>query len=54
MTFSRFNFSYLLWGLLMGFFRHFLTLGVNVLVITIWGEAVVTKSKTAIIVIGRL
>jgi hypothetical protein len=53
---SRFKFSSLLLGLLVGFFVHSSILGVNVLIITIWGEDVVTKTntKTAIFVIFLL
>jgi hypothetical protein len=43
---SHFKCSSLFLGLLVGFFSQLSTLGVNVLVITIWGEDVVTKCKT--------
>jgi hypothetical protein len=51
---SRFKFSYLLLGLLVGFFDQFSILGVKFLVITIWGSNVVTKSTTVIFVISLL
>jgi hypothetical protein len=51
---SRFKFSSLLLGLLVGFFSHILPLGVDYLLITIWGEDVVTKSKTRIFVFSLL
>jgi hypothetical protein len=50
-SFSRFKFSSLLIGMLVGFFSQFSILGVNVLVITIWGEGVITTSKTNIILL---
>jgi hypothetical protein len=50
-VFSRFKFSSLFLGLLVGFFYQFSTLGMKFLVITIWGEDVVAKSKTDIFVI---
>jgi hypothetical protein len=53
-AFSRFKFSALLLGLLVGFFIQFSTLGANFLVITLWGEDVVTKSKTDIVVFSLL
>jgi hypothetical protein len=53
-AFSRFKFSALLLGLLVGFFIQFSTLGANFLVITMWGEDVVTKSKTDIVVFSLL
>jgi hypothetical protein len=48
---SRFKFSSVLLGLLVGFFCQFSILVVNVLVITIWGEDVITTSKTDIILL---
>jgi hypothetical protein len=42
----RFKFASLLLGLLVGFFYQFSALGMKYLIITIWGEDVVTKSKT--------
>jgi hypothetical protein len=46
-TFSRFKFSCLLLGLLVGFFIQFSTLGVKLLVLSIWGEDIVqSKTKT--------
>jgi hypothetical protein len=51
-VFSRFKFYSLLLGLLVGFFSQFFALGVDYLLITMWGEDVVTKSKTAIFVIN--
>jgi hypothetical protein len=48
---SRFKFSSLLLGLLVGFFYQFSILVVNVLVVTIWGEDVITTSKTDIILL---
>lgn len=53
-AFSRFKFSALILGLLVGFFIQFSTLGANFLVITLWGEDVVTKSKTDIVVFSLL
>lgn len=53
-AFGRFKFSALLLGLLVGFFIQFSTLGANFLVITIWGEDVVTKSKTDIVIFSLL
>jgi hypothetical protein len=53
-AFSRFKFSALLLGLLIGFFIQFSTLGANFLVITLWGEDVVTKSKSDIIIFSLL
>jgi hypothetical protein len=53
-AFSRFKFSALLLGLLVGFFIQFSTLGANFLVITLWGEDMVTKSKTDIIIFSLL
>jgi hypothetical protein len=53
-AFSSFKFSALLLGLLVGFFIQFSTLGANFLVITLWGEDVITKSKTDIIVFSLL
>jgi hypothetical protein len=53
-SFSRFKFSSTLLGLLVGFFIQFSTLGANFLVITIWGEDVVTKSKADIVIFSLL
>jgi hypothetical protein len=53
-AFSRFKFSSLVLGLLVGFFIQFSTLGANFLVITIWGTAVVTKSQTDIVVFSLM
>jgi hypothetical protein len=53
-AFSRFKFSSLLLGLLVGFFSQFSALGVIFLVSSIWGEDFVTKSKAAIIVLSLL
>jgi hypothetical protein len=53
-AFSRFKFSALLLGLLVGFFIQFSTLGANFLVITLWGQDVVTKSKSDIVVFSLL
>jgi hypothetical protein len=52
-AFSRFKFSSLLLGLLVGFFIQLATLGVNLLVISIWGGEIV-KSKTKILVFCML
>lgn len=52
--FRNFKLSSLVLGLLVGFFIQFSTLGANFLVITIWGEEVVTKSKTDIVVFSLL
>jgi hypothetical protein len=51
---SRFKFSYLLLGLLVGFLDQFSILGVTFLVITIWGANDVTMSTTVIFVISLL
>jgi hypothetical protein len=48
-VFSRFKFSYRLLGLLVGFFGNFSTLGGHFLVVIIWGEDAVIKTKTEII-----
>jgi hypothetical protein len=54
-TFSRrFKLSYLLLGLLVGFFDQFAILGVKFLVITTFGASVFTKSNTAMLVISLL
>jgi hypothetical protein len=53
-AFGSFKFSSLLLGLFVGFFIQFSTLGANFLVITIWGEDVVTKSKTDIVVFSLI
>jgi hypothetical protein len=50
--FSRFQFSYRLLGMLVGFFGNSSTLGVNA--ITIWGEDALTKSKTDFFVFSLL
>jgi hypothetical protein len=47
---SRFKFSSLLLGLLVGFFSHFCAMGVNGLVNTIWGEDAAIKTKTDIFI----
>jgi hypothetical protein len=52
--FSTFKWSSLFLGLLVGFFIQFSTLGANFLVITIWGEEVVTKSKQDIILFSLM
>jgi uncharacterized membrane protein len=51
---SRFKFSYRLSGLLVGFFSQFYFLAAHFLLITVWGEDVVTKSKTRIFVLSLL
>jgi hypothetical protein len=48
---SRFKFSSLLLGLIVGFFYQFSTLGIKYLVITIWGEDLGTKSMADLFVI---
>jgi hypothetical protein len=54
-AFSRFKFSSLLIGMLVGFaFSPLFILGVHIWVITVGGEDVDTKSKTDIIVLGLL
>jgi hypothetical protein len=53
-AFSRFKFSSLLIGLLVGFFSQFSILGVIFLVTSIWGEDVDTKSKTDIFIFSLL
>jgi hypothetical protein len=47
--FSRFRLFYRLLGLVVGFFGNFSTLGGHFLVVTIWGEDAVIKTKTGII-----
>jgi hypothetical protein len=47
---SRFKFSSLLLGLLVGFFCHFFSLGGRFLVITVWGEDAAIKTKTDIFI----
>jgi hypothetical protein len=51
---SRFKFCSLLLGLLVGFFAYSSTLGGTILVTTMWGEDVVTKSKTNTLVVIAL
>jgi hypothetical protein len=53
-VFGKFKLSSLILGLLIGFFIQFSTLGANFLVITIWGEDVITKSKTDIVMFSLL
>jgi len=53
-VFGRFKFSSMILGLFIGFFIQFSTLGANFLVITIWGEAVITKSKRDIVIFSLL
>jgi hypothetical protein len=54
-AFSRFKFSPLLWGLLVGFFIQFSILKANLWVIsTLWDGDLVTKSKTNIVVFSLL
>jgi hypothetical protein len=54
-AFSRFKFSSLLIGMLVGFaFSQFFILGVDFLVYTIWGEDVATKSTTDTFVVSFL
>jgi len=52
--FSRFKISSLVLGLLVGFFIQFSTLGANFLVITIWGEETLSKSKRDIVIFSLL
>ena len=52
--FTSFKRSSAILGLLVGFFIQFSTLGANFLVITIWGEDVVTKSKSDIVTFSLL
>ena len=52
--FQSFKMSSLVLGLLIGFFIQFSTLGANFLVITLWGEEVVTKSKSDIVIFSLL
>jgi hypothetical protein len=47
---SRFKFSSLLLGLLVGFIKPFFALGVNGLVVAIWSEDAVIKTKTDIFI----
>jgi hypothetical protein len=47
---SRFKFSSLLLGFLVGLFSLFCALGVNGLVFTIWGEDAASKAKTVIFI----
>jgi hypothetical protein len=53
-TFSRFKFSALLLGFLVGFFIQFSILETNLLVITLYSENLVTKSKRNIVVFSLL
>jgi hypothetical protein len=53
-AFSRCKISALLLGLLVGFFTPFSVMGTNLLVITVWGEDLVTKSKNNIFVLVLL
>jgi hypothetical protein len=53
-VFGKFKLSSLILGLLIGFFIQFSTLGANFLVITIWGEDVISKSKTDIVMFSLL
>lgn len=46
---NSFKRSAIILGLLVGFFIQFSTLGANFLVITIWGDDVVSKSKSDIV-----
>jgi hypothetical protein len=48
--FARFKMSALLMGVLVGFFIQFSTLGANFLVINIWGEDILNKSRNDIVV----
>jgi hypothetical protein len=48
--FRKFKASSLVLGLMVGFFIQFSTLGANFLMITLWGEDVMTKSKHDIVV----
>jgi hypothetical protein len=52
--FGKFKLSSLILGLLIGFFIQFSTLGANFLVITIWGEDVISKSKSDIVVFSLI
>jgi hypothetical protein len=52
--FGKFKLSALMLGLLVGFFIQFSTLGANFLVITLWGEDVISKSKSDIVVFSLL
>jgi hypothetical protein len=51
-AFSRCKLSALLLGLLVGFFTPLSIMGTNLLVITLWGEDLITKSKNNIAVLG--
>lgn len=51
---GKFKLSSMILGLLVGFFIQFSTLGANFLVITIWGEDVISKSKRDIVVFSLL
>jgi len=53
-VFGKFKLSSLILGLLVGFFIQFSTLGANFLVITIWGDDVISKSKRDIVVFSLL
>jgi hypothetical protein len=46
---ARFKLSALLMGVLVGFFIQFSTLGANFLVINIWGEDILNKSRNDIV-----
>ena len=52
--FSRFKLSALLLGVLVGFFIQFSTLGANFLVIQIWGEDILNKSRNDIVCFSLL
>lgn len=52
--FSRFKLSVLLMGVLVGFFIQFSTLGANFLVINIWGEDILNKSRNDIVYFSLL
>jgi hypothetical protein len=51
---SHFKFSSVLLGLFVGFLSQFFALAVHFLLITVWGEDVVTKSKTRVVVLSLL
>ena len=53
-VFGRFKVASMILGLFIGFFIQFSTLGANFLVITIWGEDVITKSKRDIVMFSLL
>lgn len=54
LEFGKFKRSSLFLGLMVGFFIQFSTLGANYLVISIWGEEVLSSSKQDIVIFSLL